>query len=369
VLADLVRVSQFPESEVLSSLSGNLNPGHWSRERWSVRDNVDPAVGIASGSRLQGTCLVCRRGRMSAPQLGQFVLKSGDFSYPRSSILLPCSQIPFPTCFQSSLIASTDASQFGQAAPRGAHRSISGLFPSLALHLACLQSPRQFYSQPRTEQSSTSAASKLPLTVHTRRDCSGIARGVRSAPSPFADPRSLESAELVLQAAPCLPSWRACHSRMDRPAPHSALGRPLPNPSSAAASTIYVSPAAAGPAHHHQLRHSHALPQLSVGDAPLRRGPKRAARGEVGVAEESSALWSQGAAAKPDGAGRDGPSPGLGTSPDNRDSSTASPTGTEQPRKKQKRNKPTLSCFECVERKTKVSVHFRLFMQGDSSTS
>lgn len=38
------------------------------------------------------------------------------------------------------------------------------------------------------------------------------------------------------------------------------------------------------------------------------------------------------------------------------DSSTASPAGAGEmyPKKKQKRNKPTLSCFECVERKTKV---------------
>ncbi len=40
-------------------------------------------------------------------------------------------------------------------------------------------------------------------------------------------------------------------------------------------------------------------------------------------------------------------------------------TFSEPPRKKQKRNKPTLSCEECVERKTKVSsilclVHFGL---------
>lgn len=42
---------------------------------------------------------------------------------------------------------------------------------------------------------------------------------------------------------------------------------------------------------------------------------------------------------------------------DRDDSSTASPTttSTEPQRKKQKRNKPTLSCFECVERKTKAS--------------
>jgi hypothetical protein len=41
---------------------------------------------------------------------------------------------------------------------------------------------------------------------------------------------------------------------------------------------------------------------------------------------------------------------------------TASPSPsvdpTEPPKKKQKRNKPTLSCEECVERKTKVSDHF-----------
>jgi hypothetical protein len=39
------------------------------------------------------------------------------------------------------------------------------------------------------------------------------------------------------------------------------------------------------------------------------------------------------------------------------------PTGALQgleapPKKKQKRNKPTLSCEECVERKTKVSTAF-----------
>lgn len=36
------------------------------------------------------------------------------------------------------------------------------------------------------------------------------------------------------------------------------------------------------------------------------------------------------------------------------DSDGASPTTAEHQRKKQKRNKPTLSCFECVGRKTKV---------------
>ncbi|KAK4238076.1 transcription factor yanR [Achaetomium macrosporum] len=71
-------------------------------------------------------------------------------------------------------------------------------------------------------------------------------------------------------------------------------------------------------------------------------------------------LWRQlwgSATAKSAGAGSntDGPaSSDLGGSPGDRYSSTASPTATGKPaKKKQKRNKPTLSCFECVERKTK----------------
>ena len=35
--------------------------------------------------------------------------------------------------------------------------------------------------------------------------------------------------------------------------------------------------------------------------------------------------------------------------------STSTAQGEAPPKKKQKRNKPTLSCEECVERKTKVS--------------
>lgn len=52
---------------------------------------------------------------------------------------------------------------------------------------------------------------------------------------------------------------------------------------------------------------------------------------------------------------------GLGVrSASDRDGSTESPTADGQPqKKKQKRNKPTLSCFECVERKTKAGLtHF-----------
>jgi hypothetical protein len=157
---------------------------------------------------------------------------------------------------------------------------------------------------------------------------------------------------------------------MERPPQQRALGPPpvlsvltAPAPSSGIASTIYVSPEAA--ASQHQLRQQQhtVVHSDSGGSAPLRRGPKRAARAEIGVAaDESPAIWGSASStpvnADRAGANGHGPSPGLGVSPDDdRDSSSASPSATattDQPRKKQKRNKPTLSCFECVERKTKV---------------
>jgi hypothetical protein len=154
---------------------------------------------------------------------------------------------------------------------------------------------------------------------------------------------------------------------MERPPQTRALGQPpvlsvftAQTPSSGIASTIYVSPEATP---QHQLRQQqHTLVHSDGGGAPLRRGPKRAARGEIGVADESPAIWGSASSTpvNTDRAGTNGhgPSPGLGVSPDDdRDSSSASPSATattDQPRKKQKRNKPTLSCFECVERKTKV---------------
>ncbi|KAK3292278.1 fungal-specific transcription factor [Chaetomium fimeti] len=153
---------------------------------------------------------------------------------------------------------------------------------------------------------------------------------------------------------------------MERPPQTRALGQPpvlsvftAQTPSSGIASTIYVSPEATP---QHQLRQQqHTLVHSDGGGAPLRRGPKRAARGEIGVADESPAIWGSASSTpvNTDRAGTNGhgPSPGLGVSPDDdRDSSSASPSATattDQPRKKQKRNKPTLSCFECVERKTK----------------
>jgi hypothetical protein len=45
----------------------------------------------------------------------------------------------------------------------------------------------------------------------------------------------------------------------------------------------------------------------------------------------------------------------TGDYPDAEDPDASTPLdGDEPPKKKQKRNKPTLSCHECVERKTKV---------------
>lgn len=41
--------------------------------------------------------------------------------------------------------------------------------------------------------------------------------------------------------------------------------------------------------------------------------------------------------------------------PNDEDNAQAAADGLPPPKKKQKRNKPTLSCVECVERKTKVS--------------
>lgn len=61
------------------------------------------------------------------------------------------------------------------------------------------------------------------------------------------------------------------------------------------------------------------------------------------------------------GGGRSDETPSRAEShPRDGESSTASPAGAGElyPKKKQKRNKPTLSCFECVERKTKACLFF-----------
>lgn len=140
-------------------------------------------------------------------------------------------------------------------------------------------------------------------------------------------------------------------------------------PPAGTASTIYASPTVPPGAGTYPVLPQHQLPQSAAAPPVLRRGPKRAARGdEPGPAPgESPSLWSRNPAPA-NGAEKTAEAATattrLGASARDRDqdrgrdrgradSSTASPTA-EPPRKKQKRNKPTLSCFECVERKTKA---------------
>ncbi len=223
------------------------------------------------------------------------------------------------------------------------------LFPGPPLHLLCFFGTAR-YSQGRF-------GTRVALLAR-RVSGTGRAGGARVRPQPI-EALACSSERTLLPSARRV--WELGF-QMDRPVPSRALGqRPpalsvlaTPTPSSGAASTIYVSSSAGAPAQHHQLRHAHPTLQSDAGGATLRRGPKRAARG---APEESPVLWSPVSAAKPPGPDRNGhgASPGLGASPDDRDSSTASPTASAgHSRKKQKRNKPTLSCFECVERKTKV---------------
>lgn len=112
------------------------------------------------------------------------------------------------------------------------------------------------------------------------------------------------------------------------PGPDSSLA------ASAAADTIYAAP------YGHQQASS---PEIN-GSARGRRMRSAFRGGDESVFAQDSGN-TRGA-----GAG----SSGLGTSvdDDDDDSTTASPTA-EPRRKRQKRNKPTLSCFECVGRKTK----------------
>ncbi|KAJ9137231.1 Zn 2cys6 transcription factor [Pleurostoma richardsiae] len=86
-------------------------------------------------------------------------------------------------------------------------------------------------------------------------------------------------------------------------------------PTSSGAGTIYASPAPS----HHRLH--------------LKRERERNLEGRIAEGSNGARALSNGVVSAM--------------------SDTASPTSTEQQKKKQKRNKPTLSCFECVERKTK----------------
>ncbi|KAK3352368.1 fungal-specific transcription factor domain-containing protein [Lasiosphaeria hispida] len=164
--------------------------------------------------------------------------------------------------------------------------------------------------------------------------------------------------------------------RMNVVKPESPLGEQVATPTSmtpnsAVASTIYASP---GLHHHHNAAHKH--PYLSDaarttlphggGDNP-RRSDRRYDDESYGeqYGEQYSPGSSLGGHHRRQGGHQRSESAGngsiisssntssvLGTRPSDRDSSTTSPTA-EPERKKQKRNKPTLSCFECVERKTK----------------
>ena len=308
-----------------------------------------------------------------APQLGQFVSKSGGFSYPRGPNP-PQSHHPPSSGFPNPIPDLFPIPHYSQPCPatcvasgwKRAHRL--GLNPDGRTRKktsACYSRARRCISCASSAPFRHSGGTANPASP--RFSGTGRGGGAKSPPpTPIAALAcSSERTLLASRPVPWVPSRRDWDSRMDRPVPSRALGqRPpalsvlaTPTPSSGAASTIYVSSAAGAPTQHHQLRHAHPALQSDAGGATLRRGPKRAARGELGAPEESPGLWGSGSAAKPAGPDRNGhgPSPGLGASPDDRDSSTASPTASAgHSRKKQKRNKPTLSCFECVERKTKV---------------
>ena len=122
-----------------------------------------------------------------------------------------------------------------------------------------------------------------------------------------------------------------------------------PNP----ASTIYASTA---PAYQAQVPQQQQLPNGS--GLNIVAGVKRPYEDAVGDVNGRGQPYQQ----RPpqlslDVGGRSTETPTRDEShPRDGDSSTASPAGTgdQYPKKKQKRNKPTLSCFECVERKTKA---------------
>lgn len=146
---------------------------------------------------------------------------------------------------------------------------------------------------------------------------------------------------------------------MDRsaPPPPPMLGQPSVIPSPVAESTIYALPAAPGPGTYYSIPHQHHLPQSAATSQTLRRGPKRAARGDElgGAPGEPLSIWGNAADANGAESNASAACARLGAPAPDRDSSTASPTAEPQRKKqKQKRNKPTLSCFECVERKTKA---------------
>jgi hypothetical protein len=121
---------------------------------------------------------------------------------------------------------------------------------------------------------------------------------------------------------------------------------------------VYPPPGSAYPQYHHELNNPIQGPFTTTA-APLpHRGPERNPQIEPGFYQESSSpAWGPISPAQSNGTSLNGtgPSPGLGTPTDDQESNAASPDQcARRQRKKQKRNKPTLSCYECVDRKTKV---------------
>lgn len=94
-----------------------------------------------------------------------------------------------------------------------------------------------------------------------------------------------------------------------------------------------------------------------VGSSNIAAGFKRPYHGGIGDLDGRGQSYQRPPQLDLDAGRRSTETPSRDEShPRDGDSSTASPAGAGdgQTRKKQKRNKPTLSCFECVERKTKA---------------
>jgi hypothetical protein len=121
-----------------------------------------------------------------------------------------------------------------------------------------------------------------------------------------------------------------------------------PNP----ASTIYASTV---PTYQAQA------PQQTNGSSNVVAGSKRPYEDALDGVNGHGQSFQRPPQLNLNGGGRSDETPSRDEShPGDGDSSTASPAGAGElyPKKKQKRNKPTLSCFECVERKTKACLFF-----------
>ncbi|KAK4191995.1 putative Zn(II)2Cys6 transcription factor [Podospora australis] len=134
---------------------------------------------------------------------------------------------------------------------------------------------------------------------------------------------------LTQASPPTRTSWQSVMSGRDP----SSLG-----PSVASADTIYAAP----------YSHQQQIPPTETTNGS---GRARRMRASVRSAGESAFAHDSGNSHRA-GPGSSVIGTSVGDADEDRDSTTASPTAEPQ-RKRQKRNKPTLSCFECVGRKTK----------------